>query len=112
MSRLPTGVVRREDGTYEKTFTLHGQKFTVREASVRELAEAEIEVYRQHLTTMESPQQRNDISLDGYFEIWLSRKAIVDKEVTAYRYRLQYEGNISPALGKTSLCDITQSKAK
>ena len=109
MARLPRGVKRREDGLLEKTFTLYGQEFTICADSVRELAEAEIEVHRQHLIGMESPRQRNDISLDGYFEIWLSRKASVDKEVTAYRYRLQYEGNISPALGKTSLCDITQS---
>lgn len=104
MARRMAGIRRRKDGTFEKRFTIEGQRYSVYGKTQKECIENEMkrrEEIRNGLYT-----KNRKITVDQYFQEWIERKAEHVSANTIRRYRNDYRGHILPALGKKKLKDI------
>lgn len=98
MARLAAGTRKRADGTFEKRFTVDGNRYSIYGKTTKELAQKEQEI-RKKIEAGMYTDNRN-LTLDQYFEEWLVHKRGSIKGNTLKVYKCYYNGHISPKLGK------------
>ena len=104
MARLGAGVRKRSDGMLEKRFTVNGKRYSIYGKNTKELSQKEQEV-RRKIEAGIYTDNRN-LTLDCYFEEWLTRKRGSIKGNTLKWYATYYKGHISPHLGKKKIQKI------
>lgn len=104
MARLPQGVRKRKDGTFEKRFTIEGRRYSVYASNTKELAEKEQETRGQ--INQGLYKKNSNITLDDYFSKWVERKMIDTKGNSLNTYISIYKNHISEKLGKYKIKDI------
>lgn len=73
MARLPQGVRRRENGSYEKRITINGKRYSIYAGSTRELQDKE-DLLREDIKNGLYVSNR-DITLAKYFDEWISSRS-------------------------------------
>lgn len=104
MARRAAGVRQRENGTLEKRFTVAGRRYSVYGRTQKEITEKEQEIRDRIKRGLYTDNSR--ITLDGYFEEWIARKAQTVKGGTVNLYKQNYKKHISPALGRRRVSQI------
>ncbi|MBQ7371049.1 MAG: site-specific integrase [Blautia sp.] len=104
MARMAAGVRKKDNGHYEKRFTVAGQRFSVSGSSSKECIEKEHRI-RQMIADGSYIACRN-ITLSEYFTEWEEGRKAVVKKSTADRVHRQFITNIEPTLGKCRIQKI------
>lgn len=104
MARIPAGMRKKENGLFEKRFSVGGKRYSAYGHSVKECSENEMQM-RRDIEAGLYTSNRN-ITLDEYFEEWeKSRKGTI-KASTENMVRSRYENHIKPYLGKKKIQSI------
>jgi integrase len=104
MAKLPSGVRKRENGSYEKRFTLNGKQRSICAKSLKELEQKEHDLRQQ---IKDGTYTKNkDLTLDKYFEEWIALREKKVKSNTVLLYNTTYYTHISPVLGKSKIKKI------
>jgi len=101
MARLAAGVRKCADGTLEKRFTIDGKRYSIYGKNAKEISQKEQEV-RKKIEAGIYTDNRN-MTLDKYFDEWLTGKRGSIKGNTLKWYAAYYKGHISPRLGNVKL---------
>lgn len=104
MARLGAGVRKRSDGMLEKRFTVNGKRYSIYGKNTKELSQKEQEVRRMIGTGIYT--NNKNLTLDCYFEEWLTRKRGSIKGNSLKWYNAYYKGHISPCFGKEKIQKI------
>ncbi len=104
MARLGAGVRKRSDGMLEKRFTVNGKRYSIYGKNTKELSQKEQEVRRMIGTGIYT--NNKNLTLDCYFEEWLTRKRGSIKGNSLKWYNAYYKGYISPCFGKEKIQKI------
>ncbi|MDE6055598.1 MAG: site-specific integrase, partial [Lachnospiraceae bacterium] len=97
MARLGAGTRKRADGTLEKRFTVDGKRYSIYAKTSKELAQKEQEI-RKKIEAGIYTDNRN-LTLDKYFEEWLTGKRNGTKGNTLKTYKSYYYKHVSPQIG-------------
>jgi integrase len=104
MAKLPAGVRKRDNGSFEKRFTLDGKQRSICAKSLKELEQKEHDLRQQ---IKDGTYTKNkDLTLDKYFEEWIALREKKVKSNTVLSYKDNYYTYISPALGKCKIRKI------
>lgn len=116
MAKLPQGIRKRDNGIYEKRFTVNGTRYSIYGNSVKEIQEKELEA-RQKIAQGTYKDNRN-ITLDEYVEVWKSQKRQYNKANSLRAYTAMYDKHIKDLLGNVKIqalekrhCQELQKKA-
>ena len=104
MARIPYGMRKREDGLFEKRFTVNGQRYSAYGHTVKECAESETSI-REMIKAGQYNANKN-ITLNAYFDEWEKSRQGVVKDSSIKIVRSRYENHIKPVLGKTKVQKI------
>lgn len=104
MARLPQGVRKRKNGTFEKRITINGKRYSIYGANTKELTDKENEM-REQIKSGCYLQNKN-ITLDKYFNEWIVRKSKQVKSNSIYTYTRIYNTHIKNVLGDRKLSQI------
>lgn len=110
MARLPSGVRKKSNGTYEKRFTIEGKRYSVGGRTQKEVLEREIEVRK--LLAEGTYRSNCNITLDQWYEEWEKQKILEVKGSSIRVYRNQYKKHISPAIGKVKVQKLEKREVK
>ncbi len=110
MARLPQGVVKRKDGLLQKRFTLNGKRYSIYAHTLDDLTQKEQDKRLEIASGMYKANKT--ITLDNYFEDFVSHKAKSIKGNTLYNYKTLYYKHVSPTLGKYKVKDIEKRQCK
>ncbi|MDY4692109.1 MAG: site-specific integrase [Blautia sp.] len=97
MARMPSGMRKKENGLFEKRFTVNGKRYSAYGHSVKECSENEMQM-RDDIRAGLYNSNRN-VTLDYYFGEWEKTRIGIVKESTAKIVRSRYENHIKPVLG-------------
>lgn len=97
MARLGAGTRKRADGTLEKRFTIDGKRYSVYGKNTKEIEQKELEI-KNKIKDGIYTDNRN-LTLDQYFDEWLSGKRNGAKGNTLKTYKSHYYKHISPRIG-------------
>ena len=100
--RLPSGV-RKRGASLEKRFTVGGKQYSVSAKSITELIEKEVTRRAEIKSNLYS--ENKDVTLDEYFNEWISDKEKTVKHGTVTSYRMEYK-HISLLLGDMKIRNI------
>lgn len=104
MAKLPAGTRKRENGTFEKRFTVNGKRYSIYATNTKELAEKE-QVLREEIKR--GCYTRNaHLTLDQYFEEWIKSKKQTTKANTINLYSCLYNNHIRQYLGARKIREI------
>lgn len=101
MARLPQGVRKRPDGTLEKRFTIDGRRYSIYGRNAKELSQKEQEIRKQIEAGIYTDNK--NLTLDKYFNEWLSGKRNGTKGNTLKTYKSYYQKHISPRIGNRKI---------
>lgn len=104
MAKLPAGTRKRENGTFEKRFTVNGKRYSIYATNTKELAEKE-QVLREEIKNGNYTRNAS-ITLDRYFDEWLSQKRHNTKTNSVRLYASHYNNHIKQCLGSKKIRDI------
>lgn len=104
MARLGAGTRKRTDGMLEKRFTVDGRRYSIYARTSKELAQKEQEI-RKKIEAGIYTDNRN-LTLDKYFEEWLTGKRNGTKGNTLKTYKSYYYKHISPKIGSRKVQQI------
>lgn len=104
MARLAAGVRKRPDGTFEKRFTVDGNRYSVYGQTTKEIVQKEQELRK--LIESGAYTDNKNITLDGYFDEWIKGKRGGTKPNTLKTYSSHYKRHISPRMGKRKVQQI------
>ena len=104
MARIPSGMRKKENGLFEKRFTVNGKRYSVYGHSVKECLENETEL--REAIKAGSYNSNKNITLDAYFEEWEKSRIGVIKDSSLKINRSKYNNHIKPVLGKTKIQKI------
>lgn len=104
MARLGAGVRKRADGALEKRITVDGKRYSIYGNTSKEIIQKEQEI-RKKIEAGIYTDNRN-LTLDQYFEEWLTGKRNSTKGNTLKTYKSYYYKHISPQLGKKKVQKI------
>ena len=110
MARLGAGVRKRNDGTFEKRFTINGKRYSVYGRTSKELTEKEQET-RKKIEAGIYTDNRN-ITLDGFFEEFINNKRKHISGNAIKGYKCYYYKHISPVLGKRKVQQIERREVQ
>lgn len=110
MSRLPSGVKKRSDGTLEKRFSVNGKRYSVYGKNAKTLSEKELEI-RERIKAG-TYTKNSQITLNAYYKEWEKNRKGVVKDSTAETDRKYYSKHISPALGKIKIQNLEKRQVK
>ena len=87
MARIPAGMRKKENGLFEKRFTVDGKRYSAYGHTVKECAESETSI-REMIKAGQYNTNKN-ITLDAYFDEWeKSRQGVVkDSSIKIIRSR-------------------------
>lgn len=104
MARLGAGTRKRTDGMLEKRFTVDGRRYSIYARTSKELAQKEQEI-RKKIEAGIYTDNRN-LTLDQYFEEWLTGKRNGTKGNTLKTYKSYYYKHVSPKIGSRKVQQI------
>ena len=104
MARLGAGTRKRIDGTLEKRFTVDGKRYSIYARTSKGLAQKEQES-RKKIEAGIYTDNRN-LTLDKYFEEWLTGKRNGTKGNTLKTYKSYYYKHVSPKIGSRKVQQI------
>lgn len=104
MARLGAGTRKRTDGMLEKRFTVDGRRYSIYARTSKELIQKEQEI-RKKIEAGIYTDNRN-LTLDKYFEEWLTGKRNGTKGNTLKTYKSYYYKHISPKIGSRKVQQI------
>ena len=110
MAKLPGGTRRKENGSFEKRFSIGGKRYSVTATSIQGLEEKESEVREQIKQGMYV--KNRDLTLNKYFEEWLKERRKSTKSNTLQKYNLYYRKYISEKLGGRKIKEIESREVK
>lgn len=101
---------KREDGNYQKRFTVNGKRYSVYGKTI---AEAEEKAIAKKNAIRESSYVTNkNITLSKYYEEWLAGKRGVVKPNTLRGYSATYKTHIATALGNRRIRSIEKREIR
>lgn len=104
MARIPSGMRKKENGLFEKRFTVNGKRYSAYGHTVKECADNETDM-REAIKAGLYHANKNVI-LDVYFNEWEKSRIGVVKDSSIKIVRSRYENHIKPTLGKTRIQKI------
>lgn len=104
MARIPAGMRKKENGLFEKRFTVEGKRYSVYGHSVKECLDNETELREKIKAGLY--QVNKNVTLDAYFDEWEKSRIGIVKASSANEVRSKYENHIKPALGKMKIQKI------
>lgn len=104
MVRRYAGVRRREDGRYEKRFTVNGKRYSVFGRTSKECADKEI-IRRKEIEEHRYIRNQN-VTVNQYFNEWIIQKEQEVKENTIHLYMEVYRNQIAPFIGTCKIQDL------
>lgn len=118
MARLAAGVRKRNDGSFEKRFTVDGKRYSVYGVSTKEIQRKEQELRKQIEAGLYTANR--NITLSEYFKDWQEQRKGIVKQSTAAVTEGKFKAHIEPVLGnvkiqkieKRQIVQLQQSLAK
>ncbi len=104
MARIPSGMRKREDGLFEKRFTVNGQRYSAYGHTVKECTEDEISIREKIKAGLYNTNKK--VTLNTYFDEWEKSRIGVVKDSSIKTIRSKYNNHIKPVLGKTKVQKI------
>lgn len=104
MARIPSGMRKKENGLFEKRFTVDGKRYSAYGHNVKECSESEVRI-REEIKAGLYNSNKN-VTLNAYFEEWQKSRIGVNKESSLKIDRSKYNNHIRPVLGKTKIQKI------
>ena len=104
MARIPSGMRKKENGLFEKRFTVNGKRYSVYGHSVKECLENETEL--REMIKAGSYNSNKNITLDSYFDEWEKSRIGIVKDSSIKTIRSRYDNHIKPVLGKKKVQKI------
>ena len=104
MARIPSGMRKKENGLFEKRFTVEGKRYSAYGRSTKECAENELRI-REEIKAGLYNSNKN-ITLDAYFDEWEKSRRGTIKDSSIKINRSKYNNHIKPVLGKTKIQKI------
>lgn len=104
MARIPSGMRKKENGLFEKRFTVDGKRYSAYGHNVKECTENET-LMREEIKAGLYTSNRN-ITLDSYFDEWEKSRTGVIKDSSIKMNRSRYNNHIKSVLGETKLQKI------
>ena len=104
MARMPLGMRKKENGLFEKRFTVNGKRYSAYGHSAKECAKNEMEM-REEIKAGLYNSNKN-VTLDAYFDEWEKSRVGVIKNSSIEIIRSRYDNHIKPVLGKTKVQKI------
>lgn len=104
MARMPSGMRKKENGLFEKRFTVNGKRYSAYGHSAKECAKNEMEM-REEIKAGLYNSNKN-VTLDAYFDEWEKSRVGVIKNSSIEIIRSRYDNHIKPVLGKTKVQKI------
>lgn len=104
MARIPSGMRKKENGLFEKRFTVNGKRYSAYGHTVKECTDNETEIREAIKAGLYSSNK--NITLDAYFDEWEKSRIGVVKNSSINETRSKYDNHIKPALGKTKIQKI------
>ena len=104
MARIPSGMRKKENGLFEKRFTVNGKRYSAYGHTVKECADNETEL-RETIKAGLYNENKN-LTLDTYFDEWERSRVGVVKNSSIKEIRSRYDNHIKPVLGKTKVQKI------
>lgn len=104
MARLAAGTRKRADGTFEKRFTVDGVRYSIYGKNTKELTQKEQEIRKNIELGIYTDNRR--ITLNKYFEEWITGKRNRTKGNTLKTYRSYYYKHVSPRIGSRKVQQI------
>lgn len=104
MARIPSGMRKKENGLFEKRFTVEGKRYSAYGRSTKECAENELRI-REEIKAGLYNSNKN-ITLDAYFDEWEKSRRGTIKDSSIKINRSKYNNHIRPVLGKIKVQKI------
>ena len=104
MARIPSGMRKKANGSFEKRFTVDGKRYSAYGHNVKECTENET-LMREEIKAGLYTSNRN-ITLDSYFDEWEKSRTGVIKDSSIKMNRSRYNNHIKSVLGETKLQKI------
>ena len=104
MARIPSGMRKKENGLFEKRFTVEGKRYSAYGRSTKECAENELRI-REEIKAGLYNSNKN-ITLDAYFDEWEKSRRGTIKDSSIKINRSKYNNHIKPVLGKIKVQKI------
>lgn len=104
MARLAAGIRKRIDGILEKRFTVDGVRYSIYGKNTKELTQKEQEIRKNIESGIYTDNRR--ITLDKYFEEWLTGKRNRTKGNTLKTYKSYYYKHVSSRIGSRKVQQI------
>ena len=104
MARIPSGMRKKENGLFEKRFTVNGKRYSAYGHTVKECTDNETEL-REKIKVGLYTANKN-LTLDACFDEWEKSRIGVVKNSTIKETRSRYDNHIKPVLGKTKVQKI------
>jgi integrase len=112
MARLPSGVRKRDNGSFEKRFTIDGKQYSVTSKTLSGLDEKE-EKKRQEVKAGAYTNNKKQ-TLGKYFDEWIDRKETTQKARgnTLHHYVTTFDKHIRPYFGDTKIQKIEKRQVE
>ena len=110
MARLASGVRKRSDGKLEKRITIDGKRYSIYGLTSKEINEKE-QALRDNIKNGLYKTNKN-LTLDKYFEEWVSTKRKTIKGSSLRLYISCYRLHISPNIGQRKIQMIERREIK
>ncbi|MDE7185373.1 MAG: site-specific integrase [Lachnospiraceae bacterium] len=104
MARLGAGTRKRTDGMLEKRFTVNGRRYSIYARTSKELVQKEQEIRKKIEAGIYTDNR--SLTLDKYFEEWLTGKRNGTKGNTLKTYKSYYYKHVSPKIGSRKVQQI------
>lgn len=104
MARIPSGMRKKENGLFEKRFTVNRKRYSAYGHTVKECTDNETEIREAIKAGLYSSNK--NITLDAYFDEWEKSRIGVVKNSSINETRSKYDNHIKLALGKTKIQKI------
>lgn len=104
MARLAAGTRKRADGTFEKRITVDGVRYSIYGRSAKELVQKEQEIRKAIESGIYTDNRK--LTLDKYFEEWLTGKRNGTKGNTLKTYKSYYYKHVSPLIGSRKVQQV------
>lgn len=104
MARLPQGVRRRYNGSYEKRITINGKRYSIYAGSTKELSEKEHELREQ--IRQGTYTQNRDITLAKYFDEWIASRSGTMKASSERVFKVTFNTHFRNSIGRRKIREI------
>lgn len=104
MARMPAGMRKKENGLFEKRFTVEGKRYSAYGHTIKECTESETSI--REMIKAGLYNNNKNVTLDTYFNEWEKSRQGIVKDSTNKMVRSKYENHIKPVLGRKKIQKI------